>query len=339
MNNFQSTSGQTKPINQALSLIDWTTAQSIPSAQGYNHLPGTSLHPCCGYLSDRISCRYCNLSSNPGKSFMSVVGGQILYRMLYFCSILTRQTNGFGAWHSSRKGWKSDSHGTWGCWKLKTAASWIQMRPSCEVEMVDIWVCLKIGYIPNEIAIKKRDNDHENHCFFLGTQHFQTHPYVDMKHATFKLDDPLAWNSAANWLANCCPDPTTNPRLTRKWTAFLHAVTKLIIQTSTKTIPTIPKWIGKVVIWCDDHSKTDRFQARMTTQNIPKHPPAEAQKCRYRGSKAAGNVRAVECSWSQETKPKKWRGKCHGHVWLPEGASYLDGLFSWFTGLLAGKPC
>ena len=25
------------------------------------------------------------------------------------------------------------------------------------------WVCLKIGYIPNEIAIFHRDNDHENH--------------------------------------------------------------------------------------------------------------------------------------------------------------------------------
>ena len=26
-----------------------------------------------------------------------------------------------------------------------------------------IWVCLKIGYIPNEIAIQKRDNDQQNH--------------------------------------------------------------------------------------------------------------------------------------------------------------------------------
>jgi hypothetical protein len=24
------------------------------------------------------------------------------------------------------------------------------------------WVCLKIGYIPNEIAIKNRDNDQQN---------------------------------------------------------------------------------------------------------------------------------------------------------------------------------
>ena len=27
----------------------------------------------------------------------------------------------------------------------------------------NMWVCLKIGYIPNEIAIQKRDNDQQNH--------------------------------------------------------------------------------------------------------------------------------------------------------------------------------
>ena len=47
-----------------------------------------------------------------------------------------------------------------------------------------IWVCLKIGYIPNEIAIEKRDNDHENHWVQWGTQHFQTHPF-DEKHEIF----------------------------------------------------------------------------------------------------------------------------------------------------------
>ena len=31
---------------------------------------------------------------------------------------------------------------------------------------------------PNEIAIKKRDNDHENHWIQWGTQHFQTNPYI-----------------------------------------------------------------------------------------------------------------------------------------------------------------
>ena len=28
---------------------------------------------------------------------------------------------------------------------------------------IKIWVCLKIGYIPNEIAIFHRDNDQQNH--------------------------------------------------------------------------------------------------------------------------------------------------------------------------------
>ena len=27
----------------------------------------------------------------------------------------------------------------------------------------NMWVCLKIGYIPNEIAIFHRDNDQQNH--------------------------------------------------------------------------------------------------------------------------------------------------------------------------------
>ena len=36
-----------------------------------------------------------------------------------------------------------------------------------------IWVCLKIGYIPNEIAIFHRDNDQQNQTGFRGTQHFQ----------------------------------------------------------------------------------------------------------------------------------------------------------------------
>ena len=29
--------------------------------------------------------------------------------------------------------------------------------------LVNIWVCLKIGYIPNEKAIFHRDNDQQNH--------------------------------------------------------------------------------------------------------------------------------------------------------------------------------
>ena len=47
-----------------------------------------------------------------------------------------------------------------------------------------------IGYIPNEIAIFHRDNDQQNHWFFRGTQHFQTHPYNCYHHS-----DP--WNDCS----------------------------------------------------------------------------------------------------------------------------------------------
>ena len=39
-----------------------------------------------------------------------------------------------------------------------------------------IWVCLKIGYILNEIAIIHKDHDQQNHWVNRGTHHFQTHP-------------------------------------------------------------------------------------------------------------------------------------------------------------------
>ena len=31
------------------------------------------------------------------------------------------------------------------------------------------WVCLKMGYTPNEIAIFRRDNDQQNHWVFRAT--------------------------------------------------------------------------------------------------------------------------------------------------------------------------
>ena len=40
------------------------------------------------------------------------------------------------------------------------------------------WVCLKMGYTPNEIAIFHRDNDQQNHWVQWGTQHFQTNPHI-----------------------------------------------------------------------------------------------------------------------------------------------------------------
>ena len=40
-----------------------------------------------------------------------------------------------------------------------------------------IWVCLKIGYTPNEIAIFHRDNDQQNHWVW-DIHYFQTQPYT-----------------------------------------------------------------------------------------------------------------------------------------------------------------
>ena len=40
---------------------------------------------------------------------------------------------------------------------------------------------LKIGYIPNEIAIFHRDNDQQNHWVQWGTNHFQTHPCQSLR--------------------------------------------------------------------------------------------------------------------------------------------------------------
>ena len=95
----------------------------------------------------------------------------------------------------------------------------------------------------------------------------------------------------------------------------------------------------KVVICCDDHSKTDRFP-----EWPPKTPPAEAQKCRYRGSKAGTFERLSAAGANKRSQNvvishnlpchQKWREKspmghrwmethrwkCHCHVWLSEDA-------------------
>ena len=42
----------------------------------------------------------------------------------------------------------------------------------------NMWVCLKIGSIPNEMAIFHRDNDQQNHWVQWGVPYFQTNPYI-----------------------------------------------------------------------------------------------------------------------------------------------------------------
>ena len=47
---------------------------------------------------------------------------------------------------------------------------------SCFSKYSKLGLSENVGYIPNEIAIFHRDNDHENHWVQWGTNHFQTHP-------------------------------------------------------------------------------------------------------------------------------------------------------------------
>ena len=44
-------------------------------------------------------------------------------------------------------------------------------------QQIAIWVCLKMGYIPNYSHLYNRDNDQQNRWVFWATRHFQTHPY------------------------------------------------------------------------------------------------------------------------------------------------------------------
>ena len=66
-----------------------------------------------------------------------------------------------------------------------------------------IWVCLKIGYIPNEIAIFHRDHDQQNHwdIGIRGTQHFQTHPYI-IHNLPGILRQKLPWMFSRNYRGN-----------------------------------------------------------------------------------------------------------------------------------------
>ena len=50
------------------------------------------------------------------------------------------------------------------------------LAPECQKK--PIWVCLKIGYIPNEIAIFHRDNDQQNHWVFRGFHNIFRHTHI-----------------------------------------------------------------------------------------------------------------------------------------------------------------
>jgi hypothetical protein len=67
---------------------------------------------------------------------------------------------------SSHLGLATGGHWVDGVDEIKTVGRFGEIRWSLEASttipgsFLDFWVCLKIGYIPNEIAIKNRDHDH-----------------------------------------------------------------------------------------------------------------------------------------------------------------------------------
>ena len=85
------------------------------------------------------------------------------------------------------------THASWDGWGLCKEAPW---GPK-----INNWVCLKIGYIPNEIAIFHRDNDQQNHWVQWGTNHFQTHPIMIIIGRWFlrnELSSP-SFQGTSNW--------------------------------------------------------------------------------------------------------------------------------------------
>ena len=69
-----------------------------------------------------------------------------------------------------------------------------------------MWVCLKMGYTPNEIAIFCRDNDQQHHWVFRGTQHFQTNPYQIMviSMAWWEMMVEMGWSMTLWWTFTVC---------------------------------------------------------------------------------------------------------------------------------------
>ena len=91
-----------------------------------------------------------------------------------------------------------------------------------------IWVCLKIGYIPNEIAIFFGDNDQQNHWVFRGTQHFQTNPYLQ------NVLLPIS-------LGPCPPDPRCQSLLP-EWITFAASAPCVSVQVQHLPIPAPWLW-------------------------------------------------------------------------------------------------
>ena len=91
---------------------------------------------------------------------------------------------------------------------------------------IPCWVCLKIGYIPNEIAIFHRDNDQQNQTGFRGLAYFQTHPcWVPCWVPCLGWWWPgslIGWAETCRWWENTSMRPAMikHPGLGRRWEWF-----------------------------------------------------------------------------------------------------------------------
>ena len=169
-----------------------------------------------------------------------------------------------------------------------------------------IWVCLKIGYIPNELAIFFGDNDQQNHWVFRGTQHFQTNPYLQ------NVLLPIS-------LGPCPPDPRCQSLLP-EWITFAASAPCVSVQVQHLPIPAPWLWNwGRAYVhqwppWNISQWQSNRRHVpNVKTVKSPKkkrtpsltsgRPPKKISK---RGAQMCfiSNFR-FSMSWAERTHPRK----------------------------------
>ena len=99
-------------------------------------------------------------------------------------------------------------------WETSFASSWRRSEKWGNLRTLGVsaprgpknpkWVCLKMGYTPNEIAIFHRDNDQQNHWVQWGTQHFQTNPKMDLGESLENLRSPMVAGFLWPWRRGRC---------------------------------------------------------------------------------------------------------------------------------------
>ena len=117
----------------------------------------------------------------------------ILWRHFFPPNFLSSLFSLFLIWGQLRQKLISPSigSGSWQPWRKSLKSSWRYSRRWTGENWDQIWVCLKIGYIPNYshlIGIMII-----NHWVFRGTQHFQTNPFgPGMPRSTLNIPKELS---------------------------------------------------------------------------------------------------------------------------------------------------